>query len=392
MAFPVDVRGLYSAGKRLTQERDKEVRIAVLVEIDAPDELVEAARAALHPRTAKGLIDVSVVEPGTVARVDAKADAAIVLAGSGTHVRETLAGLHRSAIPTAVVALRGEKAEVARSLDHPDDDTVVGSDPEAVISGPLADWMVARLDKLRTALAHNFEFVRRAVAKESVKATAWQNAAIGVAVFIPGADMPLMTMNEAKMLLQIAAAYGQPIDAQRVKELTAVVGGGFLLREFAREALDFVPVLGWAVKGGIAYAGTLAMGMAAIGYFEEGTDVSGVVRSLGERAGELSARADAARRRALEHRGRAHGAGEGYTAPVPLRGTPSGPSNDDELLVDMGPGDLPDPGPRPGRRPAPGACAPSAAGAQPTLLDVPFAAPTLTVEDGGTGGAGTRLP
>ena len=30
----------------------------------------------------------------------------------------------------------------------------------------------------------------------------------------PGADMPIMTLNQAKMLLQIAAAYGQPLSAR----------------------------------------------------------------------------------------------------------------------------------------------------------------------------------
>jgi len=38
----------------------------------------------------------------------------------------------------------------------------------------------------------------------------------------------------------------------------------------ARELLDFVPVAGWAVKGAIAYAGTRALGEAAIRYFEAG--------------------------------------------------------------------------------------------------------------------------
>jgi hypothetical protein len=32
-------------------------------------------------------------------------------------------------------------------------------------------------------------------------------------------------------------------------------------------------VLGWAVKGGIGYTGTIAMGKAAIRYFEEGADL-----------------------------------------------------------------------------------------------------------------------
>jgi len=148
----------------------------------------------------------------------------------------------------------------------------------------------AGLGELRTALGHNFEFVRRAVAKELVKKTAWQNAAVGVLMFIPGADMPIMTLNQGKMLLQIAATYGQSLDTDRVKELGAVVAGGFLFRTFARELVGLIPGFGWAVKGGIAYSGTVAMGAAAISYFEEGTDLSGVVKALTERAGEAASR------------------------------------------------------------------------------------------------------
>jgi uncharacterized protein (DUF697 family) len=372
--LPLDVRALYAAGKRLKQERDKPVRIAVLVEIDAPDELVEAAKSALHPKTSAGIVDVSVVEPGVVLRVDSRADAVIVLAGSGEHIGDTLADLRERAIPTAVVAVRESKGGLAMTLRHPDDDTITGLDPAELICGPLADWLMTRLVPLRTAIAHNFEFVRRAVAKEAVKATAWQNAVIGVVIFIPGADMPLMTMNQAKMLLQVAAAYGQPLDAQRVKELAAVVGGGFLLRTFAREALDFIPVLGWAVKGGVAYGGTMAMGMAAIEYFERGADLSGVVRAFSERAGEAAAwtAAHAPHMPETVHAGRERGSSD-YTPALP---------SDTGALLDMGPGDMPEPEPRPKSAVAPATRAPvPVSGDQPTLMDVPIPEPTLTATE-----------
>jgi uncharacterized protein (DUF697 family) len=288
--LPVDVRALYDVGKRLKEDRERPVRIAVLIEIDAPDTLVESAREELHPKTSHGIVDVSVIEPGQALRVDSRADAVIVLVGSGAHVGPTLTELRGRALPTAVVAMREEPGALARLLDHPENDTLVGMDAHELIRGALADWAMSRLEKLRTALGHNFEFVRRAVARDVVKKTAWQNAAIGVVVFLPGADMPIMTLNQGKMLLQIAATYGQPLDTERVKELAAVVAGGFLFRTFARELVGLIPGFGWAVKGGIAYSGTIAMGMAAISYFEEGADLPGVVRALTEKAGEAAAR------------------------------------------------------------------------------------------------------
>jgi len=347
--LPIDIRELYAAGKRLKEDGERPVRIAVLVEVDAPDALVEAAKAALHPKTANGIVDVSVVEPGVILRVDSRADACVVLVGSGSHLDGTLRDLRERAIPTAVVALRDDDARVlARLLGHPENDVIVGVEPDDVLSGPLADWAMNRLEKLRTALGQNFEFMRRSLAKEIVKQAAWQNAAIGVVVFIPGADMPLMTLNQGRMLLQIAAAYGQPLDTERIKELGAVVAGGLLFRTFARQLVGLIPGFGWAVKGGIAYSGTLAMGTAAITYFEEGADLRGVVHALTERAGEAASRVAGK----IRH-------DDAMTLTVEL----------EEVA-----------------QAAPVAVLEAEAGDQPSLLDVPVAVPTLTlVEDPDTG-------
>ena len=102
---------------------------------------------------------------------------------------------------------------------------------------------------------------------------------------IPGADLPVMTLNQAKMVLQIAAAYGHAMDKDRVKELGACVGGAFVCRTLARELTEFLPILGWLIKPGIAYGGTAALGYAVIEYFEGGEDATGVAAVL-ERATE----------------------------------------------------------------------------------------------------------
>lgn len=140
----------------------------------------------------------------------------------------------------------------------------------------MGEWIIAACKDKRLAFALAFPFVRRPLSLDAVRATSVQNAGVGVVVFIPGADMPIMTLNQAKMLLQIAAAYGQPLSAERIKELAAVVGGAFLFRNIARTAVGVVPVLGWAIKGAVGFAGTEAMGHAAIEYFEAGGDIVGV--------------------------------------------------------------------------------------------------------------------
>ena len=103
-----------------------------------------------------------------------------------------------------------------------------------------------------------------------ILANAKQNGIIGVVVIIPGADMPAMTANQVRMVLQIAAAYGEEIGSDRALEILSVVGSAFAFRALARQALVFVPGFGWVLKGAIGFSATLALGRAAIAYFEAG--------------------------------------------------------------------------------------------------------------------------
>ena len=49
-----------------------------------------------------------------------------------------------------------------------------------------------------------------------------------------------------------------------------MVAAGLGFRTVARQLVGLVPGLGWAVKGGVAYAATLAVGEAAEAYFAAG--------------------------------------------------------------------------------------------------------------------------
>jgi uncharacterized protein (DUF697 family) len=120
------------------------------------------------------------------------------------------------------------------------------------------------------ALAARLPALRRTYCDHVVLTNAGQNAAIGAVIFIPGADMPAMTVNQVRMILKIANAYGEELGLDRALEIISVVGTGFVFRALARQALDFVPGFGWALKGAVGFSGTIAMGQAAIAYFEAG--------------------------------------------------------------------------------------------------------------------------
>jgi uncharacterized protein (DUF697 family) len=189
-----------------------------------------------------------------------------VLAGeSGEEDESALRQASRARTPVVVVAAR------------PLGDAVPFVPATHVVPVPAGEGFPVE-DVLRTAaavlgedgapLAARVPLLRRPVADRLVESFARRNGLVGAAVFLPGADLPLLALNQLRLLLRLEQAYGLPIDRERLPELLATVAAGFGLRALARELLDLVPVAGWAVKGAVAYGGTRALGEAAVARLE----------------------------------------------------------------------------------------------------------------------------
>ncbi len=300
MQLPIDPRDMMRSRKQIDDEREKPIRIAIFIDIDAPDELVAKVRESFRPFTANVQLHIEVAEPDTKLLVDPSADAVIAVVGSGgAALAESLAGARDRAVPAVAIANGSDCMLVADRLGHPYRDTFVDQDTERLVGYDLGEWLVDRLPGKSLAMAHNFVFMRRAVAMERVKNTAVQNALIGAIAFFPGTDMPIMTANQSKMILQIAAAYGEALGAERLRELAVVLGGGFVLRTIARQAVAFVPGFGWAIKGSIGYGGTVAMGYAAIKYFENDAEVGEIKERLDSYGRQFAGRMRSMSRREL---------------------------------------------------------------------------------------------
>lgn len=132
----------------------------------------------------------------------------------------------------------------------------------------LTGDIIGLLENKRIALAAKVRGLRGPVVKKIIDEVASQNGIIGVASFLPASDLPVLTANQIRMVLMIAAAHGASLSVKRAKELLFVVGGGFTFRAVARQLLGFVPIAGWAVKGMVAYTGTRALGSMAAKYFD----------------------------------------------------------------------------------------------------------------------------
>jgi uncharacterized protein (DUF697 family) len=134
----------------------------------------------------------------------------------------------------------------------------------------IAQGVAARLGEHAAPLASRVPLLRPAVTRHLVESYARKNGLIGAAIFIPGADLPVLALNEIRLVLRLAQAYGEESGPVRLPELVATLGAGFGLRALARELLGLVTVAGWAVKGAVAYGGTRALGEAARQRYELG--------------------------------------------------------------------------------------------------------------------------
>jgi uncharacterized protein (DUF697 family) len=208
------------------------------------------------------------VAPGAV-RVGgpvAHADCLIrTLAGAPTQEdEEELKAAKRAKVPVVVVQTGTEDFDVPYVLAT----DIVKCRPGAGFPvEEIAAAVAARRGEAGTGLAARVPVLREPVCRELIESFSRKNGILAVAIFVPGADFPVLTLNQIRLVLRLGAAYGVEIDQQRLPEVLATVAAGLGFRALARQLLGAIPVAGWAVKGGVAYGGTRALGEAAMRYF-----------------------------------------------------------------------------------------------------------------------------
>lgn len=201
-----------------------------------------------------------------------------VLAGAPTKEdEEELKAAKRAKVPVIAVQTGTDDFDVPYVLAT---DVVACRPGEGFPVDEIAAAVASRLGEAGTGLAARLPVLREPLCRELIESFSRRNGIAAVAIFVPGADFPVLTLNQIRLVLRLAAAHGVEVDQQRLPEVLATVAAGFGLRALARQVLGAVPVAGWLVKGGVAYAGTRALGEAAHRYFHAARESD---RASGER-------------------------------------------------------------------------------------------------------------
>lgn len=295
MKLPVDIPAVISAAIDIDRASTIPVSVNILIDETASPEFQVFVRAGFNSESPNSRVMVSYF-PTQNPDTSLACDLTVIAAGKSDSVGALAVAFREQGTPVLVVAENGAEVRAkAKQLGCPlaesdvlcPKNNLFDDEAKGALAEAIGRWIAQAVEadkKLAFSIA--YPYVRRPLALEAVRTTSIQNAGVGVVVFVPGADMPLMTANQIKMVLQIATAYGEPLGPDRVKEMLGVLVNAFIFRGISRQLAGLVPALGWAVKGSMGYMGTQAIGRAAIEYFEGGGNIAGLAALAGKATNE----------------------------------------------------------------------------------------------------------
>lgn len=200
-------------------------------------------------------------------------------AGEGMRPRdyENIEKLRKAEKPFVVVLnksdLIGDTADEAAARAaarlHVQDVIPISARDGANVSEEMIPALINASPEAAIVLGRQLPQFRREAANKLVRSATLISLAAGLEP-IPLVDIPILLGNQIRLVLRVAAVYGEPMSAQHMRELVTTIAGGLLMRYLAEEAAKAMPFGGDLVAGAIAAAGTWAIGQVAIEYFESG--------------------------------------------------------------------------------------------------------------------------
>jgi uncharacterized protein (DUF697 family) len=269
--LPIDLKQI---GKMLTGINDESLKplyLEVLVDASASPELLQAAERALQPRSDALRLTLETYGKES-AQIALSADLSLILAASSpltaeTQLRALAQGRPAVILSDDVAALKAAWPKTGAELDA--DLAVLLPQKKLAEKGAdglfeaFGEWLSSELPSTALAWARALDCVRRAQSQAVIRNNSLENALISTAVFLPGADMPLLLANQIRMFLHLVALHGQELDSKRYRELAVILLSGFGFRAISRKLVSLLPAVGWAIKGSVSYGATTALGQAA---------------------------------------------------------------------------------------------------------------------------------
>jgi small GTP-binding protein len=144
------------------------------------------------------------------------------------------------------------------------------------IAEELIPAMIEASPEAALVIGHELPAYRRTAAHRIIRNATLLALAAGIEP-IPLVDIPILLGIQIRLVLRLAALYGEPLDSanamKHARELITTMVGGLGLRFLAEQAAKAVPFGGDFVAGAIAGAATWSIGQVALEYYEGGKQI-----------------------------------------------------------------------------------------------------------------------
>ncbi len=145
------------------------------------------------------------------------------------------------------------------------------------IAEELIPAMIEASPEAALVIGHELPIYRRVAAQRIIRNATLVSLAAGIEP-IPLIDIPILLGTQIRLVLRLAALYGEPLDSsdamKHARELIVTMAGGLGLRYLAEQAAKMVPFGGDFIAGAIAGAGTWSIGQVALEYYDGDKQIS----------------------------------------------------------------------------------------------------------------------
>jgi len=307
-----DLRGLFQALEwdRLSMQVEQEAHahLAIVGPVNSGKSTLfnrikgrKASAVKAVPGTTKGLVteefgpftlvdtpgfgEVGGVDRAAVARSAAEnADVAVLVLDASAGLRqsdyELYEALRASGVPVVVALNKTDliKRDLSDALEDVERKlgrrvVPISAKTGAGVGDGLLPAIVESHPWMAVALGRALPDFRRSLSLRVVRSASVLNAIIA-AEPIPGLDIPFLLASQVRMVLRVAAIFGESLSVRHARELLTAMAGSVALRYLASQVGKLVPVLGWLVGAFVTGLGTWAMGRVAVAYFESGKQLT----------------------------------------------------------------------------------------------------------------------
>ena len=152
------------------------------------------------------------------------------------------------------------------------------------VAEELVPAMIAASPEAALVIGRELPAYRRQAAQRIIRNATLVSLAAGLEP-VPLIDIPILIGTQVRLVLRMAALYGEPIDSaealKHARELVVTMISGLGLRYLAEQAAKAVPFGGDIIAGAIAGAATWSIGEVALEYYEGGKRLNaGSIRSM----------------------------------------------------------------------------------------------------------------